>query len=214
MAGLVIVGTGGMGREAAGWATAQHGEGAVRGFLDADPERRGTIVVGLPVLGALAEMADELCERGDEVAIAIGAPLARTRVLGEVRALRLRPSTVLDPRAVIGPRTSVGEGSIICPGVILTCDVTVEDAVIVNYGALVGHDCVLGEASFIAPGVHLAGNVTVGARADIGIGASVVQGVTIGEDAVVGAGAVVIRDVPAGAKVVGVPARPIGGGAA
>ncbi|TJW46640.1 MAG: sugar O-acetyltransferase, partial [Mesorhizobium sp.] len=32
-------------------------------------------------------------------------------------------------------------------------------------------------------------------------------GVTIGDNAVVGAGSVVTRDVPAGAKVVGIPAR-------
>jgi UDP-2-acetamido-3-amino-2,3-dideoxy-glucuronate N-acetyltransferase len=43
--------------------------------------------------------------------------------------------------------------------------------------------------------------------ASIGSGAVILCGLTIGEGAVIGAGAVVVRDVPAGATVVGVPAR-------
>jgi maltose O-acetyltransferase len=49
--------------------------------------------------------------------------------------------------------------------------------------------------------------IAVGANAWLGGGAVVLAGVTVGEDAVVGAGAVVTKDVPAGAVVVGVPAR-------
>ena len=43
--------------------------------------------------------------------------------------------------------------------------------------------------------------------ASIGSGAVILGGVTIGEAALVGAGAVVTKDVPAGAVVVGNPAR-------
>jgi maltose O-acetyltransferase len=64
----------------------------------------------------------------------------------------------------------------------------------------------------IAPGPRRDGwqagvPITIGDNVWIGGGAVICPGVTIGQDAVVGAGTVVIRDVPAGAVVVGNPAR-------
>lgn len=49
--------------------------------------------------------------------------------------------------------------------------------------------------------------VSIGANVWIGGGAIVLPGITIGDNAIVGAGSVVTRDVPAGAVVVGNPAR-------
>ena len=202
----VIVGTGGMGREAAAWVDdADHGRELV-GFLDDDPATHGATVARLPVLGGVDWLADH---RDVEVVLAIGAPIARDAVLSRLDALGQRLATVVHPSAYVGPRVQVEDGAIVCPGVVLTCDIEVGRAAILNYGAQVGHDGVIGRCAFVAPGANLGGNVTVGACADVGIGASVIQGRSIGERAVVGAGAVVIRDVPAETTVVGVPAAPL-----
>ena len=48
---------------------------------------------------------------------------------------------------------------------------------------------------------------TVGDRVSIGAGAILLGPITVGDDAAIGAGAVVVDDVPAGAVVVGNPAR-------
>ena len=53
--------------------------------------------------------------------------------------------------------------------------------------------------------------IVIGDDVWIGIGAIVLKGVTIGRGARIGAGAVVTRDVPAGAAIVGNPARLVAG---
>jgi maltose O-acetyltransferase len=49
--------------------------------------------------------------------------------------------------------------------------------------------------------------VKIGKNVWIGSGAIILPGVTVGDDAIIGAGSVVTRDVPAGAIVMGNPAR-------
>jgi acetyltransferase-like isoleucine patch superfamily enzyme len=78
-------------------------------------------------------------------------------------------------------------------------------------GCWIGPNVVLTNAKYpLSPGAKesLAGPV-IRKGAKIGANATLLPGVEIGENAIVGAGAVVVHDVPAGAVVVGNPARVI-----
>ena len=85
-----------------------------------------------------------------------------------------------------------------------------------------GHHSYLGDTS-VGEGSNIgAGTITanydgekkhatvIGTRVFTGVGTLIVAPLTMGDGSKSGAGAVVLKDVPAGALVVGVPARTIG----
>lgn len=208
VSGFVVVGAGGMGREAMAWAADAFPTLTAIGYLDDNPALLGASVNGVPVVGAM----DWLIGRDTVgVVLAIGAPDVRRDVFKAIATAGHRPLTVVHPSATVGSRTFLGSGVIICPHAFVSIDVKIGDGVIVNYGACVGHDSKLGPYASIGPGVNLAGGVTVGEGATVGIGASVIQQRRIGNWARIGAGAAVVVDVPEGATFVGVPAHDLAG---
>jgi UDP-2-acetamido-3-amino-2,3-dideoxy-glucuronate N-acetyltransferase len=104
--------------------------------------------------------------------------------------------------ATIGRRVRIQSHSFICSGV------RIEDDVFIGHNVTFindRHPSTEGARS----GDWILEPTVVRRGASIGSGAVIMCGLTIGEGARVGAGAVVIGDVPAGAVVVGVPARPL-----
>lgn len=107
--------------------------------------------------------------------------------------------------ARIGRRCKISSHSFICSGV------TIEDEVFVGHGVVFINDrkprATNADGSPKSDADWLLERTVVGRRASIGSGAVIMCGVRIGAGALVGAGAVVTRDVPAGAVVMGSPAR-------
>jgi serine O-acetyltransferase len=107
----------------------------------------------------------------------------------------------------------------------MVAQVSIGDPVIVGPGVYIIHGQLVADGLVeIHSGVVLAPWVTIGLRSgnvrgaiierdvSIGTGAKIIGPVRIGAGASIGANAVVVDDVPAGATVVGAPARPVGAG--
>ncbi|MFN2440071.1 MAG: acyltransferase [Chitinophagaceae bacterium] len=107
----------------------------------------------------------------------------------------------------IGKNCKISSHSFVCEGV------HIEDNVFVGHGVMFTNDlfpkATNPDGSSQTEADWKLVETFVKKGASIGSNATILCGITIGEDSLVGAGAVVIKDVPAGAVVVGNPAKRI-----
>lgn len=200
-----LCGTGGFAREVAALALAQaDGDGVCHIVLQPGEGA----VNGLPVV-----LQDDLAS-DTVISITIADAVERRRVDAVMRAADRTFISIVAPTCVFRGPSEIGEGAILCDHVVITANVVIGRHFQANLFSYVAHDCVLGDFVTLAPRVCINGNTVIEDDVYIGTGAILKQGtpdrpLRIGRGAVIGMGAVVTRDVPAGAVVVGNPARPL-----
>jgi acetyltransferase-like isoleucine patch superfamily enzyme len=176
-----------------------------------EPDLQSPCIIGKPPRGAVE----------GELALRIG------------RQATVRPFTTIYAGNIIGDRLQTGQGASIREANVLGDDVSVGTNAVLEFGNTIGNrvrihsGCFLEMVTieddvFVGPNVvftddphpmncprykECKGGAVVRRLARIGANSTILPGVEIGENALVGAGSVVVDDVPAGAVVVGNPAR-------
>lgn len=173
----------------------------VIGFLDdGTPDPRRFDGRGVEHLGKISDRGD-----ATHCVLAVGWP--QTRMKLNERVADLLPVSVSHPASTVHPNVKIGRGTVIMAGAVVSAGVNIGDHAMIHHNAVVGHDCQIGDFVSVMPSASVSGDTTLERGCMIGAGAVVREGLTIGAGAIVGMGSVVIEDVPAGARVVGNPAR-------
>lgn len=184
----------------------------VIGLIDDNPELKGKVIYGYPVLGGFSVLKEEFKkETFKSVVLSFHSEVRRKlfiKLKAEIPGIKIK--TLIDPRAIISADLQIGEGVFIEAGAVIGPGVKIQDGVIVDLGAVVCHDCSLGKYSHLSPGCSLSGIVALKENVLVGVGASINSTVTVGENVIITPGSAVMNDVEAEAIVSGIPAIVIG----
>lgn len=181
---------------------------AVAGFIDNDPDKRGTEFLGYPVFGGLEAVVALVARDVRFVNLITGSTAVRFETSRDLVSHGAQFANFIHPTVDL-EMLELGVGNYVQEAVILQAEVTLGNNSSIHMGTLIGHETAIGNSVFIAHGCSVSGKVTIGDGVFIGTQSAVLPRVTIGKWATVGAGAVVTKDVPDYATVVGVPARVI-----
>lgn len=210
---LLIIGAGGVGREATLIVEAinrVHPTWDLLGFID-DFTAVGTEYNGISVLGPL----DILTQYKEPIYVvcAIANYTVKKKIIMKIKEFYpwVKFAKLIHPKVDLNPFMSIGEGCIIYQHVMMTVDVILGDHVIVCASTGIGHDSVIKDYCDILWNCNISGHVTLEEGCFIGSGATIVQGLKIGPQTKVGAGSVVLKNTYGYCTVVGVPAKVVRG---
>lgn len=175
---------------------------SIKFIVDDNPQLKGQIFCGYPVLGGRREVVAENC-LPEKAIVAIGDNKVRCTVGEWLEQQNVLLATAVHPSAQLGRGVYIGAGSVLMANVVVNPATSIGKNCIVNTGTTIDHDCQLEDGIHVAPGCTLCGTVHVGERSFIGAGTTVIQNITIGKMAFVAAGKTVCRDIPEGGKIIG-----------
>src|SRR6478672_11038479 len=188
MKDIVIIGAGGFGREVkiiidAINKISKHYN--FLGFYD-DGIEKGKIINNFPVLGNLSDLNAVQSETA--VALGIGNPQTKSKIVGLLQNPNLWFPTLIHPHTTISDdEIRIGQGSIICAGTIITCNIKIGQFVTLNLLCTVGHDAIIDDYASFMPSVNISGEVHIEEKVYVGTGASIINQLSIGPSTVIGA---------------------------
>lgn len=199
---LIILGAGGFAREAFCWLP--HDKYSVEAFFTED----ASVVSGLSNF-SIQITSDLKALSASQFIVAVGDPHIRSKLWDLAISAGKKPcAPIIHPMAMVSLGCEIGEGSILCPGTILTTNVKVGKGFIGNLNCTIGHDTNLGDFVTLNPGANVSGSVSIGDRVLVGTNSAIRERLCIGSDAIIGMGSIIVKPVMPGVTVMGNPGRP------
>lgn len=204
---VLIVGAGGFGREVFNWLRHHPDCGKVwqiAGFLDDKADALANYNYSPGIIGSVK---DYKAAPGDLLVLGLALPKVKKAVVSHLLSRGGEFLTFVHPSVIMGGNVKIGRGSFVCPGAVLTSDVSLGEFVTFNCCSSIGHDATL--ANFVTLSGHcdITGFCHVAEGAFFGSHACMIPKTKVGEWAVVGAGSTVILNVAPNTTVIGSPAK-------
>jgi sugar O-acyltransferase (sialic acid O-acetyltransferase NeuD family) len=203
---ICILGTGGFGREVLCLlidviASTNLKIEEIACFMESDENFKENKIMGVDVI-PLSSFEPEKYN----VVVAIGTPSTRKIVVEKLPA-ETTYTTIIHPSAIISADVEIGEGSIICAGTILTCNIKIGKHSHLNLHTTIGHDCIMGDFFTTAPAANISGNCYFEDSVYFGTSSAVRQGVKICDNVTIGMGGIVVKDITEEGVYIGNPLK-------
>jgi sugar O-acyltransferase (sialic acid O-acetyltransferase NeuD family) len=167
------------------------------------PDQVGTRVLGYPVLGTDADLADLRAQYAYALVVVgqIKSPEPRIRLYDLLQRHGYTLPVIVSPHAHVSRHATLDAGTIIMHGAVVNAGARVGRNCIVNSQSLVEHDAVIGDHCHVATAAAINSGVRVDSATFIGSNSCVRQGIRIGEHCVIGMGQRVLADCAAGTQL-------------
>jgi sugar O-acyltransferase (sialic acid O-acetyltransferase NeuD family) len=200
---LIIVGARGLGRQLASFI-AEESAFEILGFLD------DATVEPKPSFPILGNVETWQVSKGEVYLVALGDPKWRRHYVDLLKAKGAQFATYISSRAIVGKDVQMGEGTMVCPGAIVTTNVSLGQHVLLNIATSISHDCRVGDFVTVSPGARATGNCVLADDVYMGVNSSLLPKVSLAMGITVGAGAVITKSYEEeNLTLVGIPAKPL-----
>lgn len=203
---LVILGCGGFAREAC-LHTLDTFNNIEIVFYDDFPKTCHLEIIGKKF--EIFSSFEELKKKGfSSFIIGVGIPDVKSVLVEKALKNGLHPhDSIVHPKAIIQD-AKIGKGGVICPGVILTTNITIGDYVVLNLNSTVGHDSIVNDFTTCNPGSSISGMCILDQGIYFGVGAATKEGVSIAKNSIIGGQAFVTKSISKeGSTWIGIPAK-------
>lgn len=209
---IVIVGSGGFGREVADVIRAINAASAtptwnLLGYLDDTPSDVNRERARRQGLGILGPVDPKTLSGTPYFVVGINNGVVRRNLADKLEEAGWKPATLVHPSAGVGSDCRIGEGSILCAGVQITTNVDLGRHIHLNLNCTIGHDSRLEDFVSVNPLAAISGEITLGECVTVGSSSFILQGLTLAPGTIVGASACVVKSTDGAVTLVGVPAK-------
>lgn len=206
---FVIIGAGGLGRELQSWVSHSSNFSEkllLQGYLD---DNKGALDGFANQYTILGSISDRNIKKYKNCLMGIANPGIKKDLVSKIISLGSSILSFKHSSCLIGDNNIINRGVVLCPNVIITCNVKIGESVFLNLGSQVGHDAQIGDFTSIMANVDVGGGAVIGDEVFIGSNAVVLPGVKIPDKVIIGAGAVVVKSIKEIGTYFGNPAKRI-----